>query len=113
MSRELHVTAFATTAGTFDEVTVDNTLFVTTDPDGSMGRVYWQGRRVTDITVVSISRGGLVAGVEFEGRQMELGAPETPFVYNGQSFTKPAAVAGILFGVTVTLDEASDTITTN
>jgi len=110
MSRELHVTAFATTASTLDDVTVDNTMFVTSDPDGSMGRVYWQGGRVTDITVQAVSRGDLVAIIIFEGRQVELGAPETTFVYDGQSLTKPV-IDGFLTGWTVTLDETNDTIT--
>jgi hypothetical protein len=110
MSRELHVTAFVTAASTLDELTVDNTLFVTEDPDGSMGRVYWQGRRVADITVQAVSRGDLVAIVVFEGRQVELGAPETTFVYDGQSLAKPS-FDGFLTGWTVILDEANDTIT--
>jgi hypothetical protein len=110
MTCELHVTAAVTTAPTLDGITVDNTLFVTTDPDGSMGRVYWKGRRVTDITVQAVARGSLVAIVEFEGQQVELGAAETTFVYDGQSLARPF-IDGYLTGWTVTLDETSDTIT--
>lgn len=110
MSRQLKVIAFATTADDFDDVGTSNSLIITEDPDGSKGRAYWQGRRVTNIEVRSTDHRFLSAVVIFKGKKHEIGLPQRPFTYEGKQLSKPQFDGHLNSAWTVTFFENEDCI---